>query len=359
MADDSTTTGLPDAAIATAAVNLQGVLEFALEHTSERSAVVVWDAGCELAVALAAAYRECLPAARFIQFDRSTPAEVLAAFEPLEAGDLVVLIQSTSFRLDAFRIRIELFRRSLKVIEHPHLARMPGAEGLIYIDALAYDPGYFRDVGHALKTRLDRARVGVINSAGERLEFPVGFETAKLNIGDYTGLHNVGGQFPIGEVFTESLDLEAVHGRVRISCFGDTEFRVNKPDRAITLIVERGRVTEVESSTPEFDRVLASIREHEGEVWLRELGFGLNRALTQERTVTDIGTFERMCGVHLSLGAKHPTYNKPNIRKRAARYHVDVFVLTETVTLDDEVVYRDGGWLPGQPPPRRPAPHAV
>ena len=40
------------------------------------------------------------------------------------------------------------------------------------------------------------------------------------------------------------------------------------------------------------------------------------------------------------------TYNKPNIRKRAARYHVDVFVLTETVTLDDEVVFRDGAWLP-------------
>ena len=98
-------------------------------------------------------------------------------------------------------------------------------------------------------------------------------------------------------------------------------------------------------STPEFDLVLANIRADDGEVWLRELGFGMNRAFTQERTVTDIGTFERMCGVHLSLGAKHATYNKPGIRKKTARHHVDVFVITESVRLDDEVIYRDGAWV--------------
>jgi aminopeptidase len=49
--------------------------------------------------------------------------------------------------------------------------------------------------------------------------------------------------------------------------------------------------------------------------------------------------------VHLSLGAKHGSYNKPQISKSAARYHVDVIALTETVTLDDEVIYRDGVWL--------------
>jgi hypothetical protein len=256
----------------------------------------------------------------------------------------VVLIQSTSFRLDAFRIRIELFRRSLKVVEHPHLARMPGAEGLIYIDSLAYDPAYFRGVGHALKKRIDQAQVGVIDSGGERLVFPSAFEPAKLNIGDYSGMQNVGGQYPIGEVFTESRDLEAVDGRVRISFFGDTSFTVNRPDHPITLEVERGRVTGALGSTPEFDQVLASIRAADGEVWLRELGFGMNRAFDQERTVSDIGTFERMCGVHLSLGSKHATYNKPNIRKKTARHHVDVFVLTECVLLDDEIAYRDGAW---------------
>ena len=123
-------------------------------------------------------------------------------------------------------------------------------EGLIYIDSLAYDADYFRGVGHALKRRIDRAQRGVVDSGGEQLVFPSGFEPAKLNVGDYRGMRNVGGQFPIGEVFTESRDLETVSGRVRILFFGDTSFAVNRPDRPITLTVREGRVVEVLDSTP-------------------------------------------------------------------------------------------------------------
>jgi leucyl aminopeptidase (aminopeptidase T) len=218
-------------------------------------------------------------------------------------------------------------------------------EALLYLDSLAYDPHYFRAVGNALKTRIDQAKNGMINSGGAELWFDAGFESAKLNVGDYREMNNVGGQFPIGEVFTESKDLEAVHGRVRISIFGDTAFLVNKPELPITLVIEKGRVVDVIDSTPEFDLVLENIRADEGEVWLRELGLGLNRAFTQDKTVSDIGTFERMCGIHFSLGAKHGSYTKPNIRRADAKYHVDVFAATETVTLDDEIIYRAGAWL--------------
>jgi hypothetical protein len=316
----------------------------AIEHTPARSAIVVWDAQCDLATSLTAAYRRCLPDATFIDFYSLSADAVLTAFERLSPGDLVVLIQSTSFRLNAFRIRVELFKRSLKVIEHPHLARMCGEEALTYIASLAYDPAYYRGVGNALKSRLDCAQVGIIDSGGEQLVFASGFEPAKLNVGDYRSMQNVGGQFPIGEVFTESKDLEAVNGRVRISFFGDTAFAVNKPGLPITLVVSKGRVTDAIDSTPEFDQVLANIRADEGEVWVRELGLGLNRAFTQDKTVSDIGTFERMCGVHLSLGAKHGSYNKPNIKKTTARHHVDVFAITESFTLNDEVIYRNGSW---------------
>jgi len=319
-------------------------LTLAIEHNPARSAIVVWDAQCDLATSLTAAYRRCLPDATFIDFYSLSADAVLTAFERLSPGDLVVLIQSTSFRLNAFRIRVELFKRSLKVIEHPHLARMCGEEALTYIASLAYDPAYYRGVGNALKSRLDCAQVGIIDSGGEQLVFASGFEPAKLNVGDYRSMQNVGGQFPIGEVFTESKDLEAVNGRVRISFFGDTAFAVNKPVQPITLEVSKGRVTDAIDSTPEFDQVLANIRADEGEVWVRELGLGLNRAFTQDKTVSDIGTFERMCGVHLSLGAKHGSYNKPNIKKTTARHHVDVFAITESFTLDDEVIYRNGAW---------------
>jgi leucyl aminopeptidase (aminopeptidase T) len=91
--------------------------------------------------------------------------------------------------------------------------------------------------------------------------------------------------------------------------------------------------------------VLENIRADDGQVWLRELGFGMNRAFTQQKTVSDIGTFERMCGVHLSLGSKHTTYNKANIRKKSARHHVDVFVLTKSVELNGERIFQGGDWL--------------
>ncbi len=70
----------------------------------------------------------------------------------------------------------------------------------------------------------------------------------------------------------------------------------------------------------------------------------MNCAFTKDRMVSDIGTYERMCGIHLSLGAKHGVYNKPPIRRSEAKHHVDVFAVTECVMLDDEVVYRDGAW---------------
>ncbi len=335
-------TPLPESAITLAEHHLRGILTHCFEHT--QAALVVWDGQCALSLALAAAYRRCLPEATFIDFGSVTPAVVLAAFEQLKPDDLVVLIQSSSFRLDAFRLRVELFKRKLKVIEHPHLSRMPGEEALRYIDSLAYDPVYFRGVGNALKSRFDNAKVGIIDSGGEQLVFSAGFEPAKLNVGDYSLMNNVGGQFPIGEVFTESKDLEAVNGRLRMSIFGDTRFTVNKPERPITLVISKGRVVDLIDSTEEFDVVLAKIRAEEGDVWLRELGLGLNRAFTQDRLVSDIGTYERMCGVHLSLGAKHGSYNKPQIRKAAAKYHVDVFASTEAVILDNEVIYRDGEW---------------
>jgi hypothetical protein len=336
-------TPFPDSAIDLAEKNLRDILTLAFEHT--QSAIVVWDGQCELARALTSAYRRCLPDATFIDFDSVAPDVVRAEFERLVPGDLVVLIQSTSFRLDAFRIRVELFKLGLKVIEHPHLSRMPGDEGLIYIESLAYDPLYYRHLGTALKARLDVAKIGIIDSFGEQLVFSKGFEEARLNIGDYRTMRNVGGQFPIGEVFTESRDLLALNGRVRISIFGDTSFMVNKPDIPVTLIITAGQVVGTIDSTPEFDRVLAEIRACEGVIWVRELGLGLNRSYTQDRLVGDIGTYERMCGVHLSLGAKHGTYNKPQISKNASRFHVDVFALTDTVVLDDEVIYKDGAWL--------------
>lgn len=335
--------------LAQASAHVRDILTLALEHRAPHQAVVVFDCDSELSRALTVAYRNNLPDAQFINFNQVDSAVVLAAFQCLARHDLVVLIQSGSFRLDAFRIRVELFKRGLKVIEHPHLGRMPGEQVSPYLDSLAYDANYYRGVGGALKNAIDAAPNARIDSGGgAQLHFSGALEAAKLNVGDYRGMNNVGGQFPIGEVFTEAQNLLEVHGQVRIFVFGDTRFAVNEPEHPITLEIAQGKVIAAHDSTPEFDFVLAQIRADEGCVWVRELGFGMNRAFTQRRKVSDIGTYERMCGIHLSLGAKHGVYSKANIHRTTAKYHVDVFAVTEAVWLGDQQVYRNGAWQVNQ-----------
>jgi leucyl aminopeptidase (aminopeptidase T) len=332
------------AAFEAALRNVRDTLAIAMEHTNDHAAVVVADERTDLARLLFRTYRECLPNARLVSFDEVTHDAVKASFADLKERDLVVLIQSAAFKIPEFRIRVELFRRGIKVIEHMNLDRMVGPDIDLYVAALAYDPAYYRGVGHALKARMDVAKSARIESEGEVLTFDSPLEETKLNIGHFAGLKNIGSMFPIGEVFTESRDLEKVNGRAKIYGFTDTTFRLNVPANPITMIIEKGRVVGADNSTTEFDKVLAVIRADEGEVWLRELGFGMNKAFSRDRHVPDVGAFERVCGVHLSLGGRHGVYKKPHLNHREVRYHVDSFVVTSRVLLDDDVVYDDGEW---------------
>lgn len=333
--------------ISLAEKHVRDILALAFLHTPEKKALVVADANSPLSIILNEAYKRCLPDAKFFDFYSVTPEEITSSYKSLSAGDLVVLIQSSSFRLNEFRLRVELFEQGLKVIEHPHLGRMTDKEIAYYIDSLEYDPDYIRNVGHALLTKINAANKAIVDSGGEQLVFDSPLEPAKLNIGDYSGMKNIGGQFPIGEVFTEAKDLAAVNGRVKIFAFGDTTFAVHKLEKPITLVVSKGQIVDVIDSIPEFDIVLANIRADENVVWLRELGFGLNRAFTKDKIVTDIGSYERMCGIHLSLGAKHSVYKKPGFTRSTAWHHVDVFADTQHVYLDDELVFENEKWISG------------
>ncbi len=324
--------------------NINDIVSMAFNYSETQDCIVVYDLKSPLSEIITAGYREVLPKAQFINFDETTPESIRDSFLKLQPFDLVVLIQSSSFRLESFRIRLELFKLKLKVIEHPHLYRMTGIEMQYYVESLAYDPQYYRPLGQALKQKIDQATNCQIETGGENLIFSSGLEPAKLNVGDYSQMANVGGQFPIGEVFTEALDLEAVNGRARIFSFGDTSFAVNTPESEIVLVIEKGLVIGVENSTAEFDIVIQNIKNTEGQVHIRELGFGLNRAYTKDKTVTDVGSFERMCGVHLSLGRKHDSYLKPGFKRGTGKNHVDVFLSTDTVRINDEVVFKEGQW---------------
>ena len=334
-----------NALILKAKLNVAGLITEVFEHNDEHKALVVYDSRCLLSRVLGEAYKQAMPEALCVDFDTKEPEEVKEVLATLDALDFAVLVQSTSFRLDAFRIRVELFKRKIKVIEHPHLSRMADDEAEAYVDALEYDPSYFRGVGQELKRKIDTASSGVLDSGGEILRYESAFESAKLNIGDYFIMNNMGGQFPIGEVFTEAQDLTALNGRLNIFTFGDVTYKLNTPEKPITLIIKGGQVVDCENSTPDFEQILSNIRRDEGGVvWVRELGFGLNRAFSKTRKVSDTGSYERMCGVHVSLGAKHGMYGKPGFKRRDGMYHVDVFADTHTFTLGDEIIFQDGTW---------------
>ncbi len=326
--------------------NVKDTLAIAMEHDGTRACVLLADERSELSRALLATYVEAIPNVRVVLFDENAPQLARAALDELQAGDLAVLVQSSVFRMPDYRIRVELYKRDVKVMEHSNLDRMIGEQVGNYFAALAYDPAYYRTIGHALQAQMNAAQSTRIESGPETLVYDCPLESAKLNIGHFADLKNFGSQFPIGEVFTEATDLERVNGRVQLYGFTDTTMRLNVPDAPITMVVERGRVTRAIDSTSEFDRVLERITSDEGEVWIRELGFGMNRALSKDRRVNDVGAFERVCGVHISLGARHGVYRKPHIKHREARYHVDSFVVTKRVLLDDRVVYDNGAWCP-------------
>lgn len=321
------------------------ILNQIVEYAQDQKAVLIYDQQSPLADLLGRAYASHLSSAEVLVFDAQDPSPCVQALEALGQGDLAVLVQSSSFRLSEFRIRMELFGRGVKVVEHPHLGPIEESQWEIYLDCLEYDPEYYRGVGNGLKQWIDSASHGRICSPGHELLVSGPFEDAKLNVGEFSGRKNIGGQFPIGEVITEALELEQMNGSVRIFAYGDAQFRVKFPTESLVLHIEKGQVVKADGASAEFEQILEDIRAEEGVVWVREIGLGLNRALTKTRILSGIGSYERMCGVHLSLGAKHHIYPKAHLNKRKNKYHVDVFVDAQSVYFGEQCVFSPGSWL--------------
>ena len=306
--------------------------------------VVIFDRESKLASLVADGYREAMPTAQTVDFSQTTAENILALIDTLSPKDLVVLVQSTSFRLNEFRFRLELFNRGLAVIEHPHLGRIPDDQIATYIDALAYDKTYYRGLGAKLTDRINAATRVVLTCDGGELVYETPLEPAKQNVGDYRAMKNIGGQFPIGEVFTEPVNLHGVNGVVQLFAFADANFHVQFPKDPITVVIKDGIIVDAPNAPEEFVAVLDQVRADE-QLRIRELGFGMNPALTRTRFLTDIGSYERMCGIHLSIGHKHTIYAKPGLPKRSSKYHVDVFVDVKRVSINDEIIYENGAYV--------------
>lgn len=327
-----------DTLLESAIANVREIMTTVIEHDATHRALVIYDTEHELTRILTDAYRVVLPDAQYVDFHTRTKEDILSLFESLSPRDLVVLIQSGDFRLNEFRIRIQLFQRKLKVIDHGHLFRNTPDSWMTYIDALAYDTDWYRGVGSRLKEKLTTVDTLRIHGDGTELVVTGGLEIPKPNLGDYTGMTNIGGTFPIGEVFTEAKTLSAVNGSLMIHAYADTDFTIAFHD-PFRIDITDGLVVGWDTNAPSsFSNIIAMIQAHERPI-IREIGFGMNRAITQERSLRDITAYERCLGLHVSCGEKHTVYKKEGIAADKTRYHVDLFPAVSRVEADNEVIF--------------------
>lgn len=333
-------------ALAREAVNV--IVAQAIRQTPEEGMLVLHDADSPLARLLASAYREAFPWAtvRLWQGSEDDQEAVKRALRDLPPKTLVVLVQSLSFRLNAFRIRLELFARGLKTVEHVHLMRMGSEEEQArYLNSLCTTPSYFTTHADHIVERLQKTnRLEICSKGGASLLWESALEAPKRNTGDYSGMANIGGTFPIGEVFTEAKDVFAANGEVGIFALADQNFHMQRFEPFVIrikdgLVVLRGDEPQL------FRDIITQIQTNERPL-VREIGFGLSPAFGKDAFVTDVTAFERQRGVHLSLGEKHGVYPKSGLMKRDdARYHVDVFVDVESVHTDGGAIYENGEYV--------------
>ncbi len=330
--------------VSTAAGHIRRILTNSIQRAPEARVLVVIDRQSGLAEIMADAYREAIPDAQFINFDEVEQATILREIDKLSPGDVVALVQTTSFRLNEFRLRLELFKRKLKTIEHVHLGRMPQGEWATWVNALSFDPHTDGERGRKLKKILDEGSRIEVDCGGSILIWEGGMEAAKLNIGDYTGMENIGGTFPIGEVFTEARDLAKVNGELKIYAFADADFLVRFYEPPFTATVRDGLIEAGEDAPESFKAVLEKIKADERPL-VREFGLGLNQAISRQNPVIDITAFERVNGLHMSLGEKHGVYKKPGFVPHHTKYHVDVFPAVDKITVDNQVIFDKGAFL--------------
>ncbi len=349
--------------------NIKDILEYSIKFDPKiHQSLIIFDTQNDLTKILTDSYRENLPNATFIDFDNTESSKIIASFNDLKANDLVILLQSNNFRLDEFRIRIHLFNLGLKVIEHLHLHRNKPKSWKSYVNSLSYNPDYYNKMGNFLKNKLSNCQNLTLQYTDKNcqknqnntqnytqnseqndeknyeLKVTNGLEIPKLNTGNYKNIVNIGGTFPIGEVFCEARMLENMNGSFWVWAFADSNFEIIFAS-PFCVNIKNGLVDSWSENAPkEFMEVVEKVKQTERPI-IREIGFGLNPGIDKANPLGDITAFERIVGVHLSLGEKHSVYKKAGITTHKTRFHIDLFLLVDQVLVDNVVIFENGKYL--------------
>lgn len=322
--------------------------------------VIVFDADCELAQRIHQAHRKVTPNAEFIKYEKENNQEIRDHLMGLPQGSSVFLIQSVSFRIEDFRIRLSLFHKGIGCLEYSHLAWYKDKEADTFLEAIEYQGDEFSRVANAINSRFKEDDTIKIYS-GKNGEHVLNFgkmEDGKINDGRFYTQKNRGGSVVCGEIFSEAQDLEGVNGEISIHCIPNEQFLIQECD-PFTLTIENGRITKWTENTPKlfiesiYNRVKESeVNEKgEGECMIREAGFGLNPKISLQKKLSFVSVFERNVGFHISVGKKHPVYRKKFHKDIIQRYHIDIFSdlhhitsekISEDGSITETVLFSDG-----------------
>lgn len=139
---------------------LEKNLQILEEPYSNNPVVLVYDTESLLATELANGYKKNLKniekseVINIADIDKKLLQEKLLA---LPQDSTVVLVQSTNFRIDDFRIRLNLHNAGVGCLEHPHLSYMPHDQIENYADSIQYYTDYYLRVGNILQEKIEAA----------------------------------------------------------------------------------------------------------------------------------------------------------------------------------------------------------
>lgn len=331
---------------------LEDNLEILKEPYNKNKVVLVYDNNSKLASILAEAYIENLKKyknidSEIIDFNTIAKDSLRKKLLNLKSNSTVILVQSTNFRLENFRIRLSLHKAWIWCLEHNHLAYIKDNQIENYIDAIEYKTPYYTELSTKLKNISDKAnKLTIISKNKDKLIFEWWFEDMKQNTWDYSW-KNRWWTMPIWENFTEIKDFTNANWKISIRAYPDTQMNIHILDNPFVLKIKESKVISWSKNTPEeFIEILEKIKQSEDEeIYLRELWFWLNPWIKWNKVLNDVNAFERMAWFHMSLWKKHWIYRKKFSRKIIQRYHIDIFSDTDKIYFDDKLIFKDEQYI--------------
>lgn len=328
--------------------HLQDILHKNYRLQDSTFILLIYDQKSTLSILLANAYKKVIQpySHRAIDFDTYPEQQILDQFAQLPPRSLVIIVQSLSFRMTKHRLRADLFQAGHQVIEHARLSYNSDDQIGNYVNSLSYDTPYYVQMSTALEKLLQEDQPLRIESGNNLvLTIQPPYEKVIKNTGDFSANPITASGFPIGELFTEAKNLTGMNGSVVVFGFPNEEHKASFTE-PFTVTIENGLLIN-HTGPAEFEKMMELIRSEDSlqRIHVREIGFGLNRALGFNHRITEPTSFERFCGLHFSLGLKHDMYRKKMDKKILQRFHVDIFCNVDRAFIGNKKIFENGEYV--------------